>query len=396
MCHNIGDGHISGLPLLLQLPLSSWDPAGRSRDKPKVLCLGFQCHLMFTWDQHAPKVLLWLVPCRALWHLPVAIPPSQGLFASCSLQPHHLPLSLQLCLLTFPSAAFPCTQKQRLPCFLFPCLQPVQLPAATTVTSGWLVLIQRACSHHCWWFTGFGGPCKWTEAITAASWNSPLGLHHRVCTSVSPSQVHCEFLCAPEVSVLTAGAVVASSIWLFYLAVCIYQAHRGWEGLRNLVSMAGFYSPSAWLKKYLFQLAHGVWCLHLLFPSRCNLRNTGGAVRLWRGGKAFWNSSFAQLKNTLSPFGHCRKLNVLNSHFPCTQPLSMARLYHKGDKTASLFLYIPPSCFWAVFLRKLGSVLTITFFPSFPRCSWASDLFLPRLEDTKLSPCISQERGEAY
>lgn len=236
-------------------PCPPGHPAGRSQDKPKVLCLGFQCHLMFTWDQRAPKVLLWLVPCRALWHLPVAIPPSQELFASCSLQPHHFPLSLQLCLLTFPSAAFPCTQKQRLPCSLFLCLQPVQLPAATTVTSGWLVLPQRACSHHCWWFTGFGAPYKWTEAVTAASWNSPLGLHHRVCTSVSPSQVHCEFLCAPEVSVLTAGAVVASSIWLFYLAVCIYQAHRGWEGLRKLVSMAGFYSPSAWLKKISFSVS---------------------------------------------------------------------------------------------------------------------------------------------
>lgn len=157
---------------------------------------------------------------------------------------------------------------------------------------------------------------------------------------MSPSPVRYKFLCAPGVSVLIAGAVVPSSIWLFYLAVCIYQAHTGWEGLRKLVSVAGFYSPSAWLKKYLFQLAHWVWCLHLLFPSRWNLRNTGGAVRLWRGGKAFWNSSFTQLKNTLSPLGHCRKLNILKSHFPCTQLLSMALLYHKGDKTASLFLYI--------------------------------------------------------
>lgn len=172
-----------------------------------------------------------------------------------------------------------------------------------------------------------------------------------------------------------------SSIWLFYLAVCIYQAHTGWEGLHKLVSVAGFYSPSAWLKKYLFQLAHWVWCLLLLFPSRWNLRNTGGAVRLWKGGKAFWNSSFTQLKNTLSLLGHCRKLNVPKSHFPCTQLLSMALLYHKGDKTASLFLYIPSSCFWAVFLRKPGSVLTITFSPSFPSCSWASDLFLPCLEE---------------
>lgn len=86
--------------------------AGRSQDKTKVLCLGFQCHLMFTWHQHAPKVLLWLVPCTALWHLAVAIPPSQWWFASCSLQPHHPPLSVQLGLLAVPSPAFPCTQKQ--------------------------------------------------------------------------------------------------------------------------------------------------------------------------------------------------------------------------------------------------------------------------------------------
>lgn len=212
---------------------------------------------------------------------------------------------------------------------------------------------------------------------------------------MSPSQVHYKFLCAPGGSVLVAGAVVPTlsgcSIWQFG-----FTRHTRAGGLRKLVAMAGFYSPSAWLKKYLFQLARWVWCLHLLFPSRCNLRNTGGAVRLWRGGKAFWNSSFTQLKNTLSPLGHCRKLNVLKSDFPCTQLLSMALLYHKADKSANLFLNIPLSWFWAVFLRKPGSVLTITFFPSFLSCSWASDLFLPHLEDIKLGSCISQERGEAY
>lgn len=155
-------------------------PAGRSQDKPKILCLGFQCHLMFTWHQHAPEVHLWLVPCTALWHLAVAIPPSQWWFASCSLQPHHLPLSMQLGLLTFPSTAFPCTQKQSqeeaalLSLPMPPAQpQPVQLPAAPTVTSGWPVLPHKACSYHCWWFIGFGGPYKWTEAITVVSWNSP-------------------------------------------------------------------------------------------------------------------------------------------------------------------------------------------------------------------------------
>lgn len=51
--------------------VSPGHPAGRSQDKPMALCLGFQCHLMSTWDQHAPEVLLWLVPCTELWQPPL-------------------------------------------------------------------------------------------------------------------------------------------------------------------------------------------------------------------------------------------------------------------------------------------------------------------------------------
>lgn len=123
--------------------VSPGHPAGRSQDKPMVMCLGFWCHLMFPWDQHAPKVLSWLVPCTVLWPLAVAPLSSQWSLSSCSLQPHHLLLSPQLCLLTFPSTAFPCTQEQSQVVAALLCLpvppakpQPVQLPAATSVTSG--------------------------------------------------------------------------------------------------------------------------------------------------------------------------------------------------------------------------------------------------------------------
>lgn len=173
MCHNIGDGHISGLPLLLQLPLSSWDPAGRSRDKPKVLCLGFQCHLMFTWDQRAPKVLLWLVPCRALWHLPVAIPPSQGLFASCSLQPH-------------PPSSFPAA----LPPHLSLCSFSLYPEAEAALLS---FPVPPACaassSHHCYlWLT-----CAHTEGLFTS-----LLVIHRVWGALQMNRSHnCSLLEQP-------------------------------------------------------------------------------------------------------------------------------------------------------------------------------------------------------
>lgn len=156
--------------------VSPGHPAGRSQDKPKLLCLGFQCHLMSTWDQRVQKCFCDLFPAQHcgtwLWqsHLHSGYLPH----ALCSLTTFLFTHSFASS--PFLLQFFPVPRSRGgwwLPWSLFPCLQPVQLPAAPTVTSGCLVLPQRACSHPCWWFTGFGGPHKWTEAITVASWNSP-------------------------------------------------------------------------------------------------------------------------------------------------------------------------------------------------------------------------------
>jgi len=52
-----------------------------------------------------------------------------------------------------------------------------------------------------------------------------LGLHHRLCSFTYPPQVHYKLLYAPYFAILIAQAVLPSSILLFYLAVCVYQAH---------------------------------------------------------------------------------------------------------------------------------------------------------------------------
>lgn len=91
-----------------------------------------------------------------------------------------------------------------------------------------------------------------SQRLSQSGLEAVFRLHHRLCVFTYPLRVHCKLLYALYFTVLIAQAVLTGSISLFYLALCIYQACWLWKELRKPVSMAGFYSPSAWLKNIFF------------------------------------------------------------------------------------------------------------------------------------------------
>lgn len=160
-------------------PHISWPSCWKESGQDKGVVPWVSVPLMPTWDQCVQKCFCGWFPAQCygtwLWQsiltmvicllLSAASPSSSS---PTALPPHFSFCSFSLC----PGAeqGGSCPALSSMP----PAKrQPVQLPAAPTVTSGWLVLPQRACSDLCWWFIGFGGPYKWTEAITVASWKSP-------------------------------------------------------------------------------------------------------------------------------------------------------------------------------------------------------------------------------
>lgn len=107
-------------------------------------------------------------------------------------------------------------------CCLFLCLQPS--PSLCSFQQPPLLPLAALCSHRgpvhitAGDSQGLGGPTN-EQKPKLQHLGTALGWHHRVCTFLSPSQVHYKFLCAPGVSVLEqellCPALSRCSIWQF-------------------------------------------------------------------------------------------------------------------------------------------------------------------------------------